>query len=95
MVVGSRTRSEHRCRPTDDDVINGAVVREADARDVKVPLNRAIVELVKGYERAHGLACRAYGCAAKVPTPRIRTGAHPSRAGERPYGVSRGRATLS
>jgi 2-dehydropantoate 2-reductase len=42
-------------RRTEIDVINGAVVREADARGIDVPLNRAIVALVKGYERAHGL----------------------------------------
>ncbi len=42
-------------RQTEIDVINGAVVREAEARGVDVPLNRAMVALVKGYERSHGI----------------------------------------
>jgi 2-dehydropantoate 2-reductase len=42
-------------RRTEIDVINGAVVREAEARRIEVPLNLAMVALIKGYERAHGL----------------------------------------
>ena len=42
-------------RQTEIDVINGAVLREAEARQVDVPLNRAMVALIKGWERAHGL----------------------------------------
>jgi len=40
-------------RQTEIDVINGAVVREAEARDIDVPLNRAMIALISGYERAH------------------------------------------
>ncbi len=43
-------------RRTEIDVINGAVVRAADETDVAVPLNRAFVALVKGWESARGLA---------------------------------------
>ena len=39
-------------RPTEIDVINGAVVREADRLGLDVPLNRAMVALVKGLERS-------------------------------------------
>ena len=35
---------------TEVDVINGAVVRSADEVGVAVPLNRAFVSLVKGWE---------------------------------------------
>ena len=42
-------------RQTEIDVINGAVLREAEARHVDAPLNRAMVALIKGWERAHGL----------------------------------------
>jgi 2-dehydropantoate 2-reductase len=42
-------------RQTEIDVINGAVVREAEVHHVAVPLNRAMVALVKAWERAHGL----------------------------------------
>ncbi len=38
------------------DVINGAVVRAADETGVAVPLNRAFVALVKGWESMQGLA---------------------------------------
>jgi 2-dehydropantoate 2-reductase len=43
-------------RRTEIDVINGAVVRAAEERGIEVPLNRAMVALVKGYEIAQGLA---------------------------------------
>lgn len=42
-------------RRTEIDVINGAVVRAAAEHRIEVPVNRAMVALVKGYERAHGL----------------------------------------
>lgn len=43
-------------RRTEIDVITGAVLRQAEAHGVDVPLSRALFALVKGYERAHGLA---------------------------------------
>ena len=43
-------------RRTEIDVINGAVVQAADEAGVAVPLNRAFVELVKGWESMRGLA---------------------------------------
>ena len=43
-------------RRTEIDVINGAVVRGADEGSVDVPLNRALVHLVKGWESQRGLA---------------------------------------
>ena len=43
-------------RRTEIDVINGAVVKAADEQDVAVPLNRAFVALVKGWESMRGLA---------------------------------------
>jgi 2-dehydropantoate 2-reductase len=42
-------------RRTEIDVINGAVVREADAVGVAVPLNRALMTLVHGWESMRGL----------------------------------------
>lgn len=42
-------------RRTEIDVINGAVVRAADDVGVDVPLNRACVQLVKGWESLRGL----------------------------------------
>ena len=39
-------------RLTEIDVINGAIVREADLHDVPVPVNRAMVALVHGLERS-------------------------------------------
>jgi 2-dehydropantoate 2-reductase len=41
-------------RQTEVDVINGAVVRAADENGVPVPLNRAFVALVKGWESMQG-----------------------------------------
>ena len=43
-------------RRTEIDVINGAVVKAAQDHGVVAPLNSAMVALVKGYERGHGLA---------------------------------------
>jgi 2-dehydropantoate 2-reductase len=43
-------------RRTEIDVINGAVVKAANEQDVAVPLNRAFVALVKGWESMRGLA---------------------------------------
>jgi 2-dehydropantoate 2-reductase len=42
-------------RRTEIDVINGAVVAAADEHGVDVPLNRAFVSLVRGWESARGL----------------------------------------
>ncbi len=42
-------------RQTEVDVINGAVVRAAEETGVDVPLNRAFVALVKGWESMRGL----------------------------------------
>lgn len=41
-------------RRTEIETINGAVARMADAAKVDVPLNKALVALVKGYERVKG-----------------------------------------
>ena len=43
-------------RRTEIDVINGAIVRAGDAAGIAVPLNGALVALVKGWERSRGLA---------------------------------------
>jgi 2-dehydropantoate 2-reductase len=42
-------------RRTEVDVINGAVVRAADENGIPVPLNRALLQLVKGWESLRGL----------------------------------------
>lgn len=42
-------------RRTEIDTINGAVVRAAESVDVEVPLNRAMVSLVKGLEESWAL----------------------------------------
>lgn len=42
-------------RQTEIDVINGAIVRAGDEHGVPVPLNRAFVQLVKGWESMRGL----------------------------------------
>jgi 2-dehydropantoate 2-reductase len=42
-------------RRTEIDVINGAVVRAADEVEVPVPLNRAFVQLIHGWETQRGL----------------------------------------
>lgn len=53
---GSMLQDLDAGRRTEIDVINGAVVRAADENDVPVPLNRAFVALVKGWESIRGLA---------------------------------------
>jgi 2-dehydropantoate 2-reductase len=53
---GSMRQDFEAGRRTEIDVINGAVVREAEAHGLDVPLNRALLALVKGYEAANGLA---------------------------------------
>jgi 2-dehydropantoate 2-reductase len=42
-------------RRTEIDTLNGAIVRHADALGIDVPVNRAMVALVSGWERARGL----------------------------------------
>ena len=42
-------------RRTEIDVINGAVVKAADDLGVEVPINRALMQLVKGWETLRGL----------------------------------------
>jgi 2-dehydropantoate 2-reductase len=51
---GSMLQDFEARRPTEIDVINGAVVRGADETGVPVPLNRAFVGLVKGWETMQG-----------------------------------------
>ena len=36
-------------------MINGAVVRAADEQGVAVPINRALMQLIKGWETKRGL----------------------------------------
>jgi 2-dehydropantoate 2-reductase len=42
-------------RRTEVDVINGAVVKAADEVGVDVPINRALFQLIKGWETKRGL----------------------------------------
>jgi 2-dehydropantoate 2-reductase len=42
-------------RRTEIDVINGAVVSEAERQAIDTPLNRTMVALIRGYEQGHGL----------------------------------------
>ncbi len=42
-------------RRTEIDVINGAVVKAADELGVAVPLNRALMQLIRGWESNRGL----------------------------------------
>ena len=42
-------------RRTEIETLNGAIVGHADALGIDVPVNRAMVALVRGWERAHGL----------------------------------------
>ena len=42
-------------RRTEIDVINGAVVKAADELGVAVPINRALMQLIKGWEALRGL----------------------------------------
>lgn len=53
---GSMLQDFEAGRRTEIDVINGAVVAAADEHDVQVPLNRAFVALVKGWETMRGLS---------------------------------------
>ncbi|MGE5273365.1 MAG: ketopantoate reductase family protein [Verrucomicrobiota bacterium] len=53
---GSMLQDFEAGRRTEIDVINGAVVKAADEQGVAVPLNRAFVALVKGWESIRGLA---------------------------------------
>jgi 2-dehydropantoate 2-reductase len=53
---GSMLQDFEAGRRTEIDVINGAVVRAADEQGVPVPLNRAFVQLVQGWESVRGLA---------------------------------------
>jgi 2-dehydropantoate 2-reductase len=50
---GSMRQDIEAGRPTEIDVINGAIAREAEAHGHEAPLSRAMVALVKGYESAH------------------------------------------
>lgn len=52
---GSMLQDFEAGRRTEIDVINGAVVRAAGDKDVPVPINRAFVALVKGWESQQGL----------------------------------------
>lgn len=49
---GSMRQDIEAGRRTEIDVINGAVVREAEAHGMDAPLSRAMVALIKGYEAA-------------------------------------------
>ena len=53
---GSMLQDFEAGRRTEIDVINGAVVNAADEHDVRVPLNRSFVALVKGWETMRGLS---------------------------------------
>jgi len=52
---GSMLQDFEAGRRTEIDVINGAVVRAAGDKDVPVPINRAFMALVKGWESQQGL----------------------------------------
>jgi 2-dehydropantoate 2-reductase len=52
---GSMLQDFEAGRRTEIEVINGAVVRAAGDKDVPVPINRAFVALVKGWESQQGL----------------------------------------
>jgi 2-dehydropantoate 2-reductase len=52
---GSMLQDVEAGRRTEIDVINGAVVRAAEEHDAPAPLNRAFVQLVRGWESARGL----------------------------------------
>ena len=49
---GSMRQDLEAGRRTEIDVVNGAVVREAEAHGIDAPLSRAMVALVTGYEAA-------------------------------------------
>jgi 2-dehydropantoate 2-reductase len=42
-------------RRTEIETLNGAIVRHGDALGIDVSVNRAMVALVRGWERARGL----------------------------------------
>jgi 2-dehydropantoate 2-reductase len=42
-----------RNRPSEIDFINGAIVREAEALGLKVPVNRAVTQLVRVLDLIH------------------------------------------
>ncbi|MGH2850431.1 MAG: ketopantoate reductase family protein, partial [Solirubrobacteraceae bacterium] len=46
-------------RRTEIDALNGSVVRAAERLGLDVPINRALLALVKGWERVHGFASPA------------------------------------
>ena len=52
---GSMLQDVEAGRRTEIDVINGAVVKAAEEVGVDVPVNRALVRLVKGWESMRGL----------------------------------------
>jgi 2-dehydropantoate 2-reductase len=52
---GSMLQDVEAGRRTEIDVINGAVVRAADEAGVAVPINRALMQLIKGWETQRGL----------------------------------------
>jgi 2-dehydropantoate 2-reductase len=61
-VLATRRGHAHRpsmledveaCRPTEVELINGSLVREAQARSVHVPLQEALCALVKGREASY------------------------------------------
>ena len=52
---GSMLQDFEAGRRSEIDVINGAVVRAADEHGIPVPLNRAFIALVKGWETTRGL----------------------------------------
>ncbi len=53
---GSMVQDIAAGRRTEIDTINGAVVRAADECGVAVPINRALVALVKGWESERGIS---------------------------------------
>ena len=52
---GSMLQDFEAGRPTEIEVINGAVLKAAQENGVDVPVNRALASLVKGYEQMRGL----------------------------------------
>jgi len=52
---GSMLQDVEAGRPTEIDVISGAVLRLAEEHDVHVPISRALYALIKGLEHARGL----------------------------------------
>jgi 2-dehydropantoate 2-reductase len=48
----SRLQDVEAQRKTEIEVINGAVVREADRQGIEAPVNRAMVALIGGLERS-------------------------------------------